>query len=115
MEVAGWVALFFLLIFVAWLFSPTRGGGHQPPKNTHPRPHKPPPKPSDACAAHPGVGLWVKPVAPPDPADRPKGLPPRRHPDSARLERIFDEADGALPQDAGALLNLIREIETERR
>lgn len=30
-----------------------------------------------------------------------------------KLQRIFDEASGALPQDAGALLNLIREIEDE--
>lgn len=28
-----------------------------------------------------------------------------------KLQRIFDEASGALPQDAGALLNLIRELD----
>lgn len=33
--------------------------------------------------------------------------------DRDRLQRIFDEASGALPNDAGALLNLIRDIEAE--
>lgn len=35
------------------------------------------------------------------------------HRTTTQLERIFDEASGALPQDAGELLSLIRHIEIE--
>lgn len=35
------------------------------------------------------------------------------HRNITRLERIFDAADGVLPQDAGELLNLIRDMEIE--
>lgn len=42
------LAIAFLLVFVLWLFSSPRRGGHRPPGNNIQAPHKPPPKPPDA-------------------------------------------------------------------
>jgi hypothetical protein len=91
MTIAIALALLFLLVFVAWLFSTPRRGGHQPPKNTHPRPHSPPPPP-------PPFAGWTKPVAPPNPEDRPKGLPPLKK-EEVWIALYFDFSGFALFTD----------------